>query len=112
MLQRIEERLAAAREPLEAIVEEDRRGEKLLYVPALSTLGVPTGFAGEELKAGERVTVILAGYQPRSMRYAFMPARSTMNPLGSDVRIVKRQDDPFTEPLSVESDVLAKRERA
>lgn len=92
MLQRIEERLATEREPLEAIVEEDRRGEKLLYVPALSTLGMPIGFVADELRAGDRVTVTLAGYHPRSMRYAFMPARSATNPLGSDVRFVREPE--------------------
>jgi len=103
MLQRIEERLGAEREPLEAVVEEDRRGEKLLYVPALSTLGIPIGFSGEELQPGTRLTVTLSGYHPRSMRYAFMPARSATNPLGSDVRLMN--DPTWSEELRRAPDI-------
>ncbi|MFM1848621.1 MAG: ribonuclease [Pseudomonadota bacterium] len=92
MLQRIEERLNAERGPLEAVVEEDRRGEPLLYVPALSTLGMPLGFTREELPIGARLTVILAGYHVRSMRYAFMPARTDTLSLGSELRLMRTPD--------------------
>jgi hypothetical protein len=73
MLQRIEERLEDARSPLEAIVEEDRSGKLVLYVPALATIGVPWSFDPGAIRPGDRTTVVLAGYHVRSGRYGFSP---------------------------------------
>lgn len=71
MLHRIEERLAAPRGPLEALVEENHAGEPLLYVPELTIVGTPLGFTSDELRPGNRLTVMLAGYHVRSGGYAF-----------------------------------------
>lgn len=88
MLQRIEDRLAAPREPVEAIVEEDKRGGTVLYVPALAAIGMPVGFDRADLQPGARLAVSLAGYHVRSMRYAFGPAKGAGHALGGSAHIV------------------------
>ncbi len=92
MLQRIEERLSAERVALEAVVEEDTRGTKLLYVPALGVLGIPVGFSPEKLQTGTQLAVILGGYHVRSMRYAFTPIHAPGSLLGSGTEFVSTDD--------------------